>query len=146
VPKGSVLGPLLFLAYVNDIWRNIESKIRLFAYYCIVYRKIVNNFDIEKLQADLDRLGDWAVENEMKINPSKSKSISFTRARMKELLNYTLKDQKIPEDSSCKYLGIIIRSDLSWTDQVNHTLQKVWRALHFVMHVVKKREIIIRKT
>ena len=71
VPQGSVLGPLLFLAYVNDIWGNIESKIRLFADDCIVYRKIVNNYDVEKLQTDLDRLGDWAVENEMKINPSK---------------------------------------------------------------------------
>jgi hypothetical protein len=138
VPQWSVLGPLFFLANVNDIWRNIESKIRLFADDCIIYRKIVNNFDVEKLQADLDRLGDWAVENEMKINPSKSKSISFTRARVKEPLNYTLRDQNIPEDSSCKYLGIIIRSDLSWTDQVNHTVQKAWWALHFVMRVLKK--------
>ena len=86
VPQGSVLGPLLFLAYVNDIWRNIESKIRLFADDCIVYRKTVNNYDVEKLQTDLDRLGDWALENEMEINPSKSKSISFTTARIKTLL------------------------------------------------------------
>jgi hypothetical protein len=43
VPQGSVLGPLLFLAYVNDIWRNIESTIRLFADDCIIYRKIINN-------------------------------------------------------------------------------------------------------
>jgi len=42
VPQGSALGPLLFLAYVNDISRNIETKIRLFADDCIVYRKILN--------------------------------------------------------------------------------------------------------
>ena len=69
VPQGSVLGPLLFLAYVTDIWRNIDSKIRLFAHDCIIYRKIVNNHDVEKMHTDLDRLVDWAVENEMKINP-----------------------------------------------------------------------------
>ena len=46
VPQGSVLGPLLFLAYVNDIWRNIDSKIRLFADDCIIYRKVVNNHDV----------------------------------------------------------------------------------------------------
>jgi hypothetical protein len=69
VPQGSVLGPLLFLVYVNDIWRNIESTIRLFAHDCVIYRKIINNEDIEKLQKDLDRLGEWAFENAMKINP-----------------------------------------------------------------------------
>jgi hypothetical protein len=74
----------------------------------------------------------------MKINPSKSRALSFTRARVKDPLNYTLMSQKIPEDSSCKYLGIIIHSDLSLADQVNHTVQKTWRALHFVMRVVKK--------
>jgi hypothetical protein len=79
IPQGSVLGPLLFLAYVNDIWRNTESKIGLFADDCTIYRKI-NNHDLEKLQTDLDRLGDWTVENEMKINPHKSKALSFTRA------------------------------------------------------------------
>jgi hypothetical protein len=66
-------------------------------------------------------MGDWAVKNEMEINPLKSKALSFTRARVKDPPTYTLRDEKIPEDSSCKYLGIIIRSDLSWADQVNNT-------------------------
>jgi len=49
VPQGSVLGPLLFLAYVNDICRNMESTIRLYADDCVVYRKIINNADMENL-------------------------------------------------------------------------------------------------
>ena len=85
----------------------------------------------------MDILGDWAEENEMKINPNKSKALSFTRARVKEPRNYSLGDQKIPDASCCKYLGIIIRSDLSWADQVNYTVQKAWRALHFVIRIVK---------
>jgi hypothetical protein len=83
-------------------------------------------------------LGALAVENEMKINPSKSKALSFTSARVKDPLNYTRRDEKIPEDSFCKYLGIIILRDLSWADQVNYTVQKARWALHFVMRVVKK--------
>ena len=55
----------------------------------------------------------------MKINPSKSKAIRFTRARVKGPLNYSLMGTLIPEASSCKYLGIILRGDLSWADQVN---------------------------
>ena len=45
VPQGSVLGPLLFLAYVNDIWKNVESNIRLFADDCILYRRIRDKSD-----------------------------------------------------------------------------------------------------
>ena len=45
------------MAYVNDIWRNMESTIRLFADDCVIYRKVINNADMEKFQKDLDRLG-----------------------------------------------------------------------------------------
>ena len=92
---------------------------------------------MEKWQKDLDRLGEWAVENAMKINPSKSKAICFTRARVKDPLNYLLMDTLIPA-SSCKYLGIILRSDLSWADQVNYTVKKAWKTLHFTMRILKK--------
>ena len=73
---------------------------------------------MEEFQKDLNRLGEWAAENEMKINPSKCKVVRFTRAPVKDPLNYTLGDQVIPEASSCKYLGIILHSDLNWSDHV----------------------------
>jgi hypothetical protein len=83
-------------------------------------------------------LWEWAVENEMKINPGKSKAVSFNRARVKDRLRYFFGDQLISEANSFKNLGIIIRSDLSWADHVNYTLIKAWKALHFVMRVLKK--------
>ena len=43
-----------------------------------------------------------------------------------------------PEASSFKYLGIIIRNDLNWADYVNYTLRKTWKALHFIMRILKK--------
>jgi hypothetical protein len=51
---GTLLGPLPFLMYINDIWRNIEPAIRLFTDDCIKCRKIINN----KLQIDLNSLGE----------------------------------------------------------------------------------------
>ena len=114
VPQGSVLGPLLFLAYVNNIAKNIESNIRLFVDDCVIYRKILTKDDMKKLQRDMVRLGEWSVENRMKINPSKSKAICFMRARTKVPLNYYLLGMLVPEGSGCKYLGIILHSALSW--------------------------------
>ena len=90
------------------------------------------------LQKDPNRLGEWGAENAMKTNPSKSKAVRFTRSRVKDPLNYTLGDQLIPEMSSCKCLGIILRSDLSWADHVHYTVKKTWKALHFIMRVLKK--------
>jgi hypothetical protein len=74
----------------------------------------------------------------MKLNPNESKALSFTKARVKDPLNYSLREQNIPEASCCKYLVIITRSDLSWADQVNYTVQKACKALDFIMRILKK--------
>ena len=57
VPQDTVLGPLLFSLYINDISADIESEIRLFADDCVCYREIKNEEDTLKLQRDIDRLG-----------------------------------------------------------------------------------------
>ena len=74
----------------------------------------------------------------MKTNPSKSKAICFTTARTKVPLNYYSMGILVPEASSCKYLGIILHSDLSWADQVNFTVKKAWKALRFVMRILRR--------
>jgi hypothetical protein len=90
------------------------------------------------LREDLYTLGELAVENGMKINPGKIQAIGFMTARVKNPLGYSLGNQKILEASSCKYWRTILRSDLNWVDQVIYTAQKAWKALHFVMRVVKQ--------
>ena len=62
----------------------------------------------------------------IKINPSQSKTVRFTIARVNDPLNYSLLDALMPEASSCKCLGIILRSDLAWEDQVKYTVKKAW--------------------
>jgi hypothetical protein len=86
----------------------------------------------------MDRLGEWVAENAMKINPCKCKAVRFTKVRVRNPLNYTIGNQLILEASSCKYLGIIFCSDLRWVDDVNYTVKKAWKALHFIMRILKK--------
>ena len=78
------------------------------------------------------------IENEMKINLGKSKAVSFTKAKVKKQIRYYFWGQLILEASSFKYSGIIICNDLNWADDVNYTLQRAWKALHFIMHTLKK--------
>ena len=83
VPQGSVLGPLLFLVYVNNIWWNIDWSIRLFADSCIIYKKVTNKNNIENLQKDLNNLGELAVENGIKINPGKIRQYDLRELGLK---------------------------------------------------------------
>ena len=57
---------------------------------------------------------------------------------MKELVRYYFGDQLIQEESSFKYLGIIIRSEVNWADHINYTIRRAWKALHFIMCILKK--------
>jgi hypothetical protein len=72
----------------------MEPTIKLFAEDCIMYRKIKNDCN-KTLQIDLDRLGEWAVENAMKIITANTKAVRFTTAPVKNHVNYFWREQKI---------------------------------------------------
>ena len=71
-------------------------------------------------------------------------AIRFTRVQVQTPMGFPLGDKNIPGARSCKYLGIILRSDLNCVNQVNHIVQKTWTAFHFVM-LFSKKEIGIQK-
>ena len=71
VPQGSVLGPVLFLIFINDLPDNIRSSVRLFADDCVLYRNINSLTDCQILQEDLNSLAQWETELQMKFNVAK---------------------------------------------------------------------------
>ena len=78
VPQGTVLGPTLFLIYINDIADNITSNIRLFADDCVLYRTINSTADNLALQQDLDKLELWSNTWQMDFNVKKCAIMQFT--------------------------------------------------------------------
>ena len=90
VPQGSVLGPLLFLLYINDLPDTITSQVRLFADDTAVYLAIANMQDCSTLQNDLDKLVKWELTWDMEFNPSKCFVLSITRNKKKINFNYKL--------------------------------------------------------
>ena len=87
VPQGTVLGPLLFLLYINDIENNLTSKIRLFADDSALYRKIDTLAVSHSLQQDILRLQDWADKWQMKFNIKKCKLLRITK-RTKTIIRF----------------------------------------------------------
>lgn len=106
VPQGTVLGPLLFLIFINDIHDNIDSQMRLFADDCLVYRIINSPKDCLKLQEDLSLLCDWGSEWQMEFNKSKCCVLHMSRKKHPIGTLYHLQDTPLEISIKQRYLGV----------------------------------------
>ena len=141
VPQGSVLGPLLFLLFINDLPSSVQSNVRLFADDCVIYRLIRSTADTVKLQEDLNQLAEWEKKWKMTFNIDKCHIMHITKARKVNKTQYTLHQQPLQTVSQATYLGIEIRSDLSWSSHVNKITNKASQSLGFLkrnLHSAKK--------
>ena len=107
VPQGTVLGPVLFLLYINDLPDvAVHSTARLFADDCIVYRPIRNNDDTILLQNDLNKIAEWEFMWQMQFNIDKCFILRVGRPKHKLVHVYTLHNQNLSETDSAKYLAV----------------------------------------
>ena len=81
VPQGSVLGPLLFLLYINALLQNVQLQVRLFADDTAVYLTVTSPEDVNTLQADLNILQEWERTWDMEFNPGKCQVLHITRCK-----------------------------------------------------------------
>ena len=88
VPQGTVMGPLLFLTYINDLPEYTESDARLFADDCLLYRRINTQADADSLQKDLSSLQHWEQLWQMEFHPQKCTVIHVTNKRQPLKSNY----------------------------------------------------------
>lgn len=137
VPQGSVLGPLLFLVYINDIGSNIASSIRLFADDCVVYREITKPSDVATLQADLIKLAEWCGLWQMEINIGKTKHIRFSSGTILPPPTYAVNDTIVETVSSIKYLGIFLNYDLTWNSHLEYITNKSFKKLGLLRRRLK---------
>ena len=125
VPQGTVLRPLLFSLYINDIIEDIDSEQRLFADDCVCYREIKDTEDTVKLQEDIDRLGCWARSWGMRFQPAKCNIMQITRKRIKKInASYSLEETVLENVEKIKYLGVTITNDLKWNTHVSNICTK----------------------
>ena len=129
VPQGSVLGPVLFLLYINDIQDSIQSNIRLFADDSIVYREINSPDDQVKLQQDLQTLANWSKTWLMDFNIKKCAILSITRKRNPSSFPYSIHGKLLSRVKQHDYLGVTIAHDLNWNSHVQNIIKKSNRTL-----------------
>ncbi len=124
VPQGSVLGPSLFLFYINDIQARLHSKVRLFADDTIIYLVITSPADAAKLQEDLDLLSLWEERWMMSFHPDKCTVLTVTKKRKPTVSKYTLHGHTLEHVDCAKYLGIHLDSKLNWHHHVQSVCKK----------------------
>ena len=132
VPQGSVLGPCLFVYYINDIAEGLTSNTRLFADDTMIYLAVKNNSDAQLLQQDLHRLEDWEQRWMMEFHPKKCEVVSITRKRSPIIYPYTLHGHQLEHVPVIKYLGVSIASDFRWDHHINNLITKANRTLGFL--------------
>jgi len=133
-PQGTVLGPLLFLVYINDLPEVVStSMLRLFADDSLLYRQVRNQTDSNDLQKDLSALEEWENKWQMGFHPAKCTVIRISTNRRNVLdTHYFLHGHKLEVVDSSKYLGVALSEDLSWRRHVEATSSKASRTLGFL--------------
>ena len=131
VPQGSVLGPILYLIFINDLPDNIRSSVRLFADDCVLYRNIYTIQDFLTLQEDLTSLGQWEADWQTKFNVAKCHSMRVTRHQHHKhiLFDYSLHNQTLENVQWAKYLGITFSDNMDWVSTFKKLLPKQLRHL-----------------
>ena len=134
VPQGSVLGPLLFIIFINDIETGILSMLSKFADDCKITKKVNSQQDAEEVQLDLNTLAAWSEKWQMAFHPDKCKVLHI--GHNNEKYRYYINGQEIQKVSEEKDLGIIISEDLKPKKHIarivkraNRLLGMIWRTL-----------------
>ncbi|MCP4461129.1 MAG: hypothetical protein GY816_24375, partial [Cytophagales bacterium] len=161
VPQGSILGPLFFVLFINDMSDCVSegTQIALYADDTKIWRRIVSWSDHEILQNDIDSLHSWAERNKMKFHPDKCKVLSISNRASEistlrmlpfQIFIYTLNGDDMEFVLSEKYLGVHVRSELDWDENIvalctkaSSRLGLMKRVLRFVKNRKQKRAVYL---
>ena len=132
VPQGSILGPLLFLVYINDIGEFVQSSIRLFADDCVIFREVNSRDDTVLLQKDLKQIYDWSQKWLLTLSTSKCKALCISNKKSPLYCLYYINSISLEWVDSFRYLGVRIDHKLKWASHVADITVKASKILNLL--------------
>ena len=139
VPQGSILGPSLFIMYVNDLPSSLaHSKCLLYADDVKIFKRISSFADCLDLQRDLVSFTEWCCKWRLNLNISKCFCMNFSLKRSLNIVfNYSLDDHVLLCLSETKDLGVIFSSNMSFSAHITNIVNKALRMLGFVRRTMR---------
>lgn len=145
-----MLGPLLFLIYINDLQITSPVCCRLFADDCVAYMHIQSVKDQQILNNFLAAVSNWCSTWQMRLNVSKCVQMSVTRKKEPLVCTYSINNVPLASVDQFKYLGLHISSTLSWSGHVQFIVSKALRKLYMLrnrmMHCTPKTKLVAYTT
>lgn len=139
VPQGSVLGPFLFLIFINDLPKFLKDvEYLMFADDLKIFRTIKNSIDIEKLQYNIDNLLKWCKINDMNLNVNKCSVITFSRKLWPRQHNYKMNDTEVKRTEIVKDLGVLFDKKLTFKPHIDRIVNSSYSTLGFIKRIAKE--------
>lgn len=133
VPQGSILGPSLFVLFINDIVNGLGVEALLYADDLKLYTKVEDQNSCLKLQKALDTLCNWCNMNNLPLNPSKCNVMSFTVKKNKIVVDYTIGGQTLNRPEVFKDLGVTFDPTMSFVNHITNVVNKSYKLLGFIV-------------
>lgn len=139
VPQGSVLGPILFLMYVNDITAAVcpDVEIRLFADDCLIFKKVTCESDQISLNSSLAKIHEWCTTWSMSLNSEKTVLLRVTNKKQPFPFTYKINNNIVTEATEYKYLGVTITNKLTWSSHIENICSAATRKLGLLRHKLR---------
>lgn len=146
VPQGSILGPFLFLIYVNDlpyvIQRQTSNEVVLFADdTSLLFKTKRGSSDLSAVNYALGLVSNWFAVNNLVLNPSKTKCIKFTLPNVNQAQTHVTMGTKIDTIEYTKFLGIVLDSKLQWGPHVYALGNRLSSAVYAIREVRKLTDV-----
>ena len=119
VPQGSVLAPIMFVIYINDMTEGVTSYMNMFADDAKILRRVRNEEDCVALNQDLERVSEWSRKWEMAFNTKKCSVLEFGKSNRRVSGNYLLNNERIMKRTEEKDLGVTVADNLSFGKHIN---------------------------
>ena len=140
VPQGTVLGPLMFLLYINDLESEMQhSVLRVFADDSKIVKEIRNEEDHNKLQQDLNISVKWAEENNMELNQKKFQLMQYGKDESLKQPYKTGEDNILQKESDIKDLGVYVSENVAWETQTAESVKKARKYMWWILRTFKSR-------